>query len=129
MPYQVEVPDHLYPALQSMLRVSAKKRNDYSGVGPWQNFRNTSDFFNLPKWMSAIFNCVQKLERVRTLSDGREVKNEPLEDTLLDLANYALFAYAMYLEDGTDSAVISADTKPSGSPNTTSNLHYPPGVR
>src|SRR4051795_4846449 len=98
MPYQLEVPDHLYPALSRMIAVSSKKRNDYSGSGPWENFQNTASFFGFPKWMSAIFNCVQKLERVRTLSDGREIKNEPLEDTLLDNANYSLLAYAMYLE-------------------------------
>lgn len=92
------VPAHLVPALTRMLSMSLKKRSDYSRVGPWQNFRDTSDFFGLEPWQSAIFNIVQKLSRVQSLSDGRKVMNEPLEDTLLDLANYALFAYAMYLE-------------------------------
>lgn len=96
---QIEVPDHLVPALSRMLAISAKKRNDYSRVGPWANFRDTSEFFGLRTWQSAIFNVVQKLARVRSLSDGRKIENEPLEDTLLDLANYALFTYAMYLEE------------------------------
>jgi hypothetical protein len=99
----LEVPDHLVTALSRMLSVSLRKRNDYSRVGPWQNFKDTSEFFGLDPWQSAIFNCIQKLSRVQSLSDGREVLNEPLEDTLLDFANYALFAYAMYL-DGTKAA-------------------------
>lgn len=99
MSKMLEVPDHLVPALERMLATSLKKRNDYSRVGPWQNFKDTSAFFRLKAWQSAIFNCVQKLCRVQSLSDGREVMNEPLEDTLLDFANYALFAYAMFLEE------------------------------
>jgi hypothetical protein len=95
----IEVPDHLVPALERMLAISTKKRNDYSRTGPWANFQDTSDFFGLKKWQSAIFNQIQKLSRVRSLSDGREVMNEPLEDTLLDNANYGVFAYAMYLEE------------------------------
>lgn len=94
----LEVPDHLFPALERMLATISKKRNDYSRVGPWQNFKDTSEFFGLTNWQSAIFNCIQKLSRVRSLSDGRKIENEPLEDTLLDFANYALFAYAMYCE-------------------------------
>lgn len=94
-----EIPDHLVPALERMLAVSAKKKNDYSRVGPWQNFKDTSSFFSMRPWQSAIFNCVQKLCRIQSLSDGRPVLNEPLEDTLLDFANYALFAYAMYLDE------------------------------
>lgn len=99
MSKMLEVPDHLVPALERMLNVSAKKKNDYSRVGPWRNFKDTAAFFHLKAWQSAIFNCVQKLCRVQSLSDGRQVLNEPLEDTLLDFANYALFAYAMYLEE------------------------------
>lgn len=99
MPKLLEVPDHLVPALERMLAISAKKKNDYSRVGPWQNFHDTSNFFHLRPWQSAIFNCVQKLCRVQSLSDGRQVMNEPLEDTLLDFANYALFAYAMFLDE------------------------------
>lgn len=95
---RLDVPDHLVPALERMLSVSAKKRNDYSRTGPWANFKDTSEFFGLANWQSAVFNQIQKLSRVRSLSDGREVMNEPLEDTLLDNANYALFAYAMFLE-------------------------------
>ena len=95
---RLDVPDHLVPALERMLFVSAKKRNDYSRTGPWANFKDTSEFFGLANWQSAVFNQIQKLSRVRSLSDGRKVMNEPLEDTLLDNANYALFAYAMFLE-------------------------------
>lgn len=96
---QIDVPEHLVPALKQMLATSTKKRNDYSRVGPWANFQETAEFFRLEAWQSAIFNVVQKLCRVQSLSDGRVVMNEPLADTLLDLANYALFAYAMYLEE------------------------------
>lgn len=106
MSKQLEVPDHLVPALERMLAISASKRNDYSRTGPWANFRDTSEFFGLANWQSAVFNQIQKLSRVRSLSDGRQVMNEPLEDTLLDNANYALFAYAMYLEQQSETANI-----------------------
>lgn len=106
----LEVPDHLVPALERMLTMSTKKKNDYSRVGPWQNFKDTSAFFRLRPWQSAIFNCVQKLSRVQSLSDGRKVANEPLEDTLLDFANYALFAYAMYLDEASEGVTLRPST-------------------
>jgi hypothetical protein len=95
----LDVPDHLYPALERMLATSAKKKDDYAGDDPWSNFRSTSDHFGLTLAESGDFNEIQKLARLRTLRrTGKAPQNESTEDTYLDKANYALLAYAMYLE-------------------------------
>lgn len=107
----LEVPAHLVPALTRMLKVSAKKRSDYSGEGPWMNFRVTAEHFGIPDYEAADFLELTKLARIRALRDGRKVQNESVEDTYLDKANYALFAYAMYLASVT-TAQVQEDTLP-----------------
>jgi hypothetical protein len=95
---QIEVPEHLVPALTRMLAVSAKKKQDYSGETPWANFLATSEHFGIPSYESADFNEIQKLSRIKTLrKSGVNPQNESVEDTYLDKAVYALLAYAMYL--------------------------------
>lgn len=97
--HTLEIPEHLYPALKRMLDTLTKKKNDYSQSGPWANFNFTSKHFGFPNYEAADFNELQKLSRIRSLRDGRDVLNEPLEDTYLDKANFALLAYAMFLEE------------------------------
>lgn len=99
MPQKLDIPDHLVPAIRRMVAVSLAKKSDYSGDTPWRNFSETSDFFGMPKWYSGLFNVQQKMSRIKNLITGRKPKNEPLEDSLLDLANYALLTYAMYLDE------------------------------
>lgn len=82
-----------------MLAVTVKKNQDYSSGGDWDNFVDTSQFFGIPPYEAAVFNVIQKLSRIRSLrNSGQKPANETVEDTYLDLANYAMLAYAMYLD-------------------------------
>lgn len=55
--------------------------------------------------ISAVTRLYDKMERVKALTKGAKnnVKNERLEDTLLDLANYAIMTYMEVIEDDTTS--------------------------
>jgi hypothetical protein len=94
----IEVPDHLVPAIERMIDVLEKKKHDYAGLDQWRNFRDTSNHFGFPMYESADFNEIQKLSRLRTLRVSDGPVNESVLDTYLDKANFALLAFAMYLD-------------------------------
>ena len=91
-------------ALIPIVETSHRKRADYAeDHDAFGNFRLTAAFagFEAP-WLSAAFNCSQKLARIQALrANGRadNPANEALEDTILDLATYACLALAMFLQD------------------------------
>ena len=73
-----------------MLNTYIKKNNDYGN-----SFDKSMDEFGIA---SAIIRMNDKLERLKTLSKKESmVKDESVQDTLLDLANYAIMT-AMYLK-------------------------------
>lgn len=83
------------------------KRGDYAVDGsPFTNFEQTATFANFEnRWMSALFNCSQKLARIQALrANGRldDPNNEAVMDTLLDNAVYAIIALAIAEEDRLD---------------------------
>ena len=55
--------------------------------------------------LAAVTRLYDKMERVKALTKGAKnnVKDERLEDTLMDLANYAIMTYMEVVEDDTTS--------------------------
>lgn len=96
---EIEVPEALRPALEEMIRTFAKKGADYSVTTDWSsNFRSTAQHFGIEPHEACDFNEVQKLARLRALRErGKAPDNENVHDTYLDKANYALYAFALYL--------------------------------
>jgi hypothetical protein len=94
----LEVPDHLFPALEEMVRKLIEKGADYSvSDDAWaSNFHDTADHFDIKPWESCDFNEIQKLSRLKALRQrGRAPVNEPVYDSYLDKANFALLAFAL----------------------------------
>lgn len=87
--------------LVQIVETNRRKRKDYAADNEmFSNFYDTSRFagFEHP-WISALFNCQQKLSRISSLrSNGRlnDPANEAVEDTILDNACYAILALAMF---------------------------------
>lgn len=70
------------------------KNHDYGN-----SFDNTCDLFGIT---AAIVRMYDKMQRIITLSKTESyVKDERIEDTLLDLANYCIMTL-MYLQNGKD---------------------------
>jgi len=91
-------------ALIGMVITYRNKKADYAVDGdPFSNFSDTADWADFKyRWQSSLFNCVQKLSRIKALiKNGRDsaTANEPVDDTLLDNAVYAVIAYAQHLFD------------------------------
>lgn len=70
-----------------MLEITTKKNNDYGGVSdPFKNFRDFGE-------LGLLVRMSDKFARLRTAIAERrdfEVSDESVEDTCVDLANYAL---------------------------------------
>jgi len=70
-----------------MLEITTKKNNDYGGTSdPFKNFRSFEE-------LGILVRMSDKFARLRTaIVEKRafEVADESIEDTCLDLANYAL---------------------------------------
>ena len=82
-----------------MIEVTKAKNADYSGAGddPFNNFRHIGNFVQTPGVVAIGFltRMSDKFSRIGSfISNGTlQVKDESVEDTLHDLANYcALFA-------------------------------------
>ena len=73
--------------LEQMLSTHIAKNHDYGN-----SFDTTCDTFGI---VAALVRMWDKLNRLTSLtkSEDRRVEDEKLEDTLLDLANYAVMTY------------------------------------
>lgn len=96
--------DPFEKVLIPIIKTNRKKRGDYAVDGsPFTNFESTSVFANFEnRWLSALFNCQQKLARIQALrANGRldDPNNEAVLDTLLDNAVYGVIALAIATED------------------------------
>lgn len=90
--------------LIDMISTNRRKRKDYAeDESIFTNFQITSKFANFEnRWLSALFNCQQKLARIQALRhNGRlnDPSNEAVYDTVLDNAVYAVIALAILVED------------------------------
>jgi hypothetical protein len=86
-------------ALKLIHETGARKKNDYaSREDRFSNFALTSAYFGIDDFQSADFNELQKLARLKQLNrNGFAPEYEPVYDTYLDKAVYAVLALAMYM--------------------------------
>lgn len=97
------------------LEISKKKNSDYTGDNdnPFDNFTSVEALLSDPKitQYGFITRMMDKMKRVSSFVDNGEllVKDESVEDTLNDLANYCcLFAgYIKSIKVNTESLAIS----------------------
>jgi hypothetical protein len=75
-----------------------KKSADY-GVADdiFLNIRQSSDWGVKP-WVGAMVRAGDKVVRLKAAASGSKLKNEGVEDSLIDLAAYAMIALALYRE-------------------------------
>lgn len=85
--------------LEEIQAMHDKKQADYgSDSDPFANIR-ASELFGMPAWLGAILRANDKISRIQAFSRKGELVNESVEDSLLDLAVYAVIALAMYREE------------------------------
>lgn len=90
-----------YELLQKMAETHSAKNHDYSGDDPLANFREC-EAFNVSAFKGILVRLTDKYSRIKNLAarEGFEgdVKDEKIEDTLLDNAVYSLLAIIVLRE-------------------------------
>lgn len=84
--------------LNEMLEMHCRKGADYgTGEDIFANIR-ASEEFGIEGWKSSILRANDKMSRLKAFFINGNLKNESVEDSLLDLANYAVIALCLYRE-------------------------------
>ena len=86
--------------LEKMREISLAKGHDYSGSeDPMSNFR-MCEAMGIPAWKGIVVRLCDKLSRIQNFckKESLQVKDESIEDTLIDMANYSLLCIIMYRE-------------------------------
>lgn len=85
--------------LEEINEMHRKKQADYgSDNDPFANIR-ASELFGMPAWLGAVIRANDKISRIQAFSRKGRLANETVEDSLLDLAVYAVIALTMYREE------------------------------
>lgn len=79
-----------------MYAVHVAKDHDYAGEVPFANFRRAENI-GIPAWKGALIRMSDKWSRIENLAvkEDAQVKDESFDDTLLDIANYAIIVYIL----------------------------------
>ncbi len=75
-----------------------RKAADYgTGEDPLANVRASAQWGIAP-WVGALVRAQDKVTRLQAAAKGSTLVNEGIEDSLLDLASYALISLALFRE-------------------------------
>jgi len=89
-----------YELLGELGALHAKKQADYGrGDDPFANVRASSDW-GVPGWVGALIRGTDKLRRLQSLISNGKLQNESAEDSLRDLAVYAIIALVLFEQEG-----------------------------
>lgn len=84
--------------LDEMLAMHCKKGADYgTNADIFANVRTATEF-GLPAYLGAVLRANDKMARLKTFATKGALANESVEDSLLDLANYAVIALVLFRE-------------------------------
>jgi hypothetical protein len=86
-------------ALDEVWQMHRSKSHDYgSQHDPLANIRNGAEFVGIEPWRAAMVRLSDKVTRLATFNRTGELCHEAVEDTLLDLASYALLCLVLRRE-------------------------------
>ena len=100
--------ERFYELLDIMKKTHDAKRHDYANPDDvFANFR-TCEQAGIPAWKGCCVRIGDKFSRIMGFAkkETLKVKDESIEDTLIDLANYALIALILYEESKKDGQTI-----------------------
>lgn len=90
---------HFNALLDKIQELHDRKGADYgSKTNSFDNVRASAEYGIAP-WISAVLRANDKRQRIRNFIDRGDLKNEPIEDSLLDSAVYHMIAYLLFLEE------------------------------
>lgn len=85
--------------LDEMRELHLKKSSDYgTGQDPFANVRRSARLGIAP-WKAVLVRMGDKWQRIESYCQNGKLENESLEDSLLDLAAYALICLTLRREE------------------------------
>lgn len=85
--------------IEDMLALHRLKRQDYgSDQDPYANIRAGSRFIGVPDVVGCLMRMNDKMFRLSAWCKGSTMVNESVEDSLIDLAVYAIIALDLIRE-------------------------------
>jgi hypothetical protein len=91
-----------YDLCDALKEMHRSKSNDYgcpTGTDPLANIRNGAAFVGIEPWRAAMVRLSDKVTRLATFNAKGTLTYEGVEDTLVDLASYALLSLVLYREE------------------------------
>ena len=80
-------------------RLHDRKQNDYGGsTDPFANVRASHDW-GIKPWVGALVRLNDKVKRLQKFAQRGSLANESAEDSMLDIAVYALISLILYREE------------------------------
>lgn len=90
--------DHYHKIFDEIKNLHKRKGADYgSDSDPFFNLRATEGY-GISAWVGVALRMQDKMARVQAFVRNKRLVNESIEDTFLDLANYAMLGLALYRE-------------------------------
>ena len=88
-----------FQILDELRALHIKKGQDYGTANdPLANVRASVDW-GVSGWVGTLIRASDKIIRLQSAAKGSKLVNEGVEDSLVDLASYAIIALALYRED------------------------------
>lgn len=85
--------------LDDIQAMHTRKSTDYGSEGdPLANIRAAKDF-GVPAWVGCMIRANDKMKRIQSFAKKGSLANESVEDSLLDLAVYAIIGLVLYREE------------------------------
>lgn len=81
--------NHLHSFCKQMEAVIIKKGDDYANSDRLSNFKLAGNICGLTPEQNCLSLIATKVARLGVLLQGKEPNNESVQDSILDLANYA----------------------------------------
>jgi hypothetical protein len=89
--------------LEDMRELHVRKAADYGDQDdndPLANIRRGAKLVRIPAWQGAMLRANDKVVRIEQYIKKGTLANEGVEDSLMDLAAYALLALVLFRENG-----------------------------
>lgn len=95
---RTNAPPSFAEVLGELQALHDKKSADYGADNdPLANIRE-SEKYGIPAWLGAVIRGGDKVKRIQTFAKKGKLENESVEDSIRDLAVYAIIALQLYRE-------------------------------
>jgi len=84
--------------LDNLWAMHQKKNQDYGRpTDPYANVRGSTEW-GIDPWVGAMVRANDKMKRLQKFAQTKELANESVEDSFMDLAVYAIIGLILYRE-------------------------------